>query len=531
MSHITGDSPPVAAPRPPSAAPGFEGVRLTGLTKTFRRTTVLRDAHLDLVPGDIHALIGQNGSGKSTIVKILSGFHRPDSGAILARAGKEYSFPLTARQLDELGIAFVHQDLGLVDSASVVDNIRIGRFSRGRFSRRIDMRTERSAARRTLDRLGSSIDVDAPVGGLSAAQRSIVAIARAVQSLRGGDGVIVFDESTQSLPPAVLAGFYATVRDLAVQGTAILLVSHRLDEVMALSDAVTVLRDGQVVASALPTAATSVRELTRLMLGVEAQTHPLREEVPGAPADVVLTATGLTGRRLRGVDLALRAGEVLGVTGATESGHEELPYLLAGTRPGGGHVACDGRRVDLAAANARALIDLGVALVPQGRTTAGLALGLTASDNLSLPRMRSRNSRYWLSKNWQEDEARRVIADFGITPARADLPMGAFSGGNQQKFLVGKWMVARPRVLLLHEPTQAVDVGARRDILRNIRRAAAAGAAVVVVSLDEEDLASVCDRVVVLAAGRPSAELTAPFTAADVIDAVGNRLGALEEHS
>ncbi|ONH28089.1 hypothetical protein BL253_20840 [Pseudofrankia asymbiotica] len=501
---------------------------MAGLTKTFGRTTVLRDAHVDLVPGKIQALIGQNGSGKSTIVKVLSGFHRPDAGATLHRGGRSYDLPLSAHELDELGIAFVHQDLGLVDAASVVDNIRVGRFSRGRLTRRVDMRQERAAARRTLDRLGSSIDVDGPVGALSAADRAIVAIARAVQSLRAGDGVIVFDESTQSLPPEVLAGFYDTIRDLAADGTAILLVSHHLDEVMALSDSVTVLRDGRVVASAVATAQTSVRELTRLMLGVDPQVHPLREEVETTPADVVLTATGLTGRRLRGLDLQLRAGEVLGVTGATDSGHEELPYLLAGARPGRGTVACGGTTVSLAGAGSRALLDLGIALIPQGRTTAGLALGLTASDNVSLPRMRARNSRYRLSSGWQDEEARSVITEFGITPPRADLLMGAYSGGNQQKFLIGKWMVARPRVLVLHEPTQAVDVGARRDILRNLRRAAAAGAAVVVISIDEDDLAAVCDRVVVLAEGRPSRQLAAPFTAEDVL---GTRVSALEKQS
>lgn len=260
----------------------------------------------------------------------------------------------------------MHQDLGLVDNASVVDNVRVGRYSRGRLSRLVHRGAEADAVAATLSRLGSRIDPTTPVGALSPADRAIVAIARALQSRPDGGGVLVFDESTQSLPREILEGFYATVRDLAAAGAAVLMVSHQLDEVIALTDRVTVLKDGRVVAAGIPTRDTSRRELTRLMLGTDADTQALHDAVPTTVGQVALDARGLAGAALAGLDLTIGSGEVVGITGATGSGHDELPYLLTAASSGVGAVSVGDRAVDLRHAGAGDLVRAGVALVPQG---------------------------------------------------------------------------------------------------------------------------------------------------------------------
>jgi ribose transport system ATP-binding protein len=216
----------------------------------------------------------------------------------------------------------------------------------------------------------------------------------------------------------------------------------------------------------------------------------------------------------------VRSGEVVGVTGTTGAGHDELPYVLAGALRARGEVVVDGVSVRLDRADPEQLVRAGLALIPQGRATQGLALALSVQDNLSLPRIRRRSGRWRVTRDWQAEEFRWVVETLGVVPPRPDLPAAALSGGNQQKLLLGKWLVAEPTVLVLHEPTQAVDVGARRDILRAVRGAAAAGAGVVVSSIDAEDLATVCDRVLVLEGGVVAHELVAPLTDVDVLDAV-----------
>ncbi|MGY2079566.1 sugar ABC transporter ATP-binding protein [Modestobacter sp. SYSU DS0657] len=503
------------APAAPAAEPTLA---MVSVSKSFGPARVLDDVTLALHPGEVHGLVGQNGSGKSTLIKVLSGVHRADAGSVVS-GGESHPLPLSVAQLDALGVAFVHQDLGLVESQSVLDNVRVGRYRRGRFSRRVRRDLEAQSVAASLARLRSDIDPHALVSTLPPADRALVAIARALQN--GGDGgVLVFDESTQSLPREVLTGFYATVRELAAAGCAILLVSHQLDEVIALTDRVTVLKDGRVAAAGIPTARTSRREITRLMLGADADTQALHDAVPTRPGTAVLQLRGVTSPTLHALDLTVRAGEVVGVTGTTGAGHDELPYVLAGVSAGRGNVRVEGEQIDLAGADPRVLLDAGVALVPQGRAQQGLAVSMSAQDNLSLPRVRARSGRWRVTSHWQREEFAWVVEHLGIAPPRGDLLVAALSGGNQQKLLLGKWLVAGPSVLVLHEPTQAVDVGARRDILRSIREAAAAGAAVLVSSIDNEDLATVCDRVLVLDGGTVTRELRAPLTADQVLDAV-----------
>jgi ribose transport system ATP-binding protein len=489
-------------------------------SKTFGRTKVLDGVSFQVAPGEIHGLIGQNGSGKSTVLKLLSGFHRADVGTGFAVDGQEVSFPVEPHHLHHLGVSFVHQDLGLDDRSTIVDNIRIGRFRTGRFTRSIDFRAEREMAAATLARLGSELDPTGLVGELQGHDRSLVAIARALQGHAPGQGCILFDESTQSLPRASLADFYAIVRDLAAGGTSIVLVSHRLDEVLALTDRVTVLRDGRLVAT-VDTALATERSLTTLMLGQDADRSPLQDEVVTEPGAAALVVENLSGLSIESVSFSVRHGEVVGITGRPESGYEEIPVLLSGSVGRvSGTLRIDGKVLDLAKANVRTCMTAGLAYVPESRARDGLALQLSQLENLTAPRLDRRSRRWWVRDDWQRQEFEHVVSELGITPVTPDLPAATLSGGNQQKLLLGKWLHNEPSVLVTHEPTQAVDVGARRDILRALRRAAQRGAGVVVASVEAVDLAAACDRVLIVAGGRVVDEVRAPFDGPSLLDRV-----------
>lgn len=507
----------------PPAATGAPLLDVRGASKTFGRNQVLRDVDLTLEVGEIHALVGQNGSGKSTLVKLLSGVHAADAGAVITVRGERLSNPVRTAELRRSGMAFVHQDLGLVADRSVLENIRVGQFNTRRWSRRINWKLDRSAAQKTLAALDADIDLDQLAGTLHAGQRAEVAIARALQNQTPGDGCIVFDESTQSLPRETLHEFYATVRALAAAGTSILLVSHRLDEVLDLADRVTVLRDGQVVVNGAQTSGLTEASLTHLVLGRQLESVGMGSRSPqvgSRPAGVGLEVRGVSGAQLDDVTFRVDRCEVVGITGSTESGHEALPYALAGlAAEARGMMRVHQREFSLPA-RIHELIEAGVVLVPGERTQDGLALDLSALDNLSLPRVMAKGRRLLLRREWQSREFDSAVSSFGLTPAIPHQNVASFSGGNQQKLLLAKWLLADPAVLLLHEPTQAVDVGARVDILRAIRASADAGAAVVVSSIEAQDLAYVSDRVLVMRGGRIAEEIRSDITPDRITSAV-----------
>ncbi len=486
---------------------------ITHASKTFGRVHVLDGVSLDVFPGEIHGLVGQNGSGKSTLIKLLSGFHAADDGTQISIDGAPLRMPVSPHELQARGVAFVHQDLGLDVDANVIENVRIGRFTPHRLTRRIRWHSEAQSVARALATLGaSSINPYAVVRSLHHAQRASVAIARAIQGIEQGTGLVVFDESTQSLPRDILREFYAKVRAIASSGTSVLIVSHRLDEVLALCDRVTVLEDGSVTVRGESTEGLTEAGLTRLILGRSAaaqhesaviRTESTRRE------EVALVATDITGHGLKGVSLALNQGEVVGVIGPTESGYDVLPYVLAGTlRASGGHVRIAETEVAARSLTPSEAIRIGLCLVPGNRVGQGVATDMTAVENLTLPRAAAKGSAFALRRQWQLNEFMDAVLSLGVTPRDPDLPVAAFSGGNQQKILLAKWLLNTPRVLVLHEPTQAVDVGARQDILRELRNQAAKGVAVLVASLEATDLATVCDRVLVMKDGRIVRELS-----------------------
>jgi ribose transport system ATP-binding protein len=477
--------------------------RLTvnSLSKTFGSARVLTDVELTVLPGVVHGLAGPNGSGKSTLIKILTGLYTPDPGASYEVDGRAMRLPVRWPDVHAAGISVVHQDLGLLDQLTVAENICVGGYPTSRLGR-IDGRRRDALAARTLDRLGVTLAADAIVATLTAAERAEVAIARAMRDQNGdqdkGAGLIILDESTRALSGADLDRVHQLLRRIAADGGAALMISHSLPELIAVTDRITILRDGRLAAAGEPTAELTEQEIARLMVGTSVAAVTRRPEAPASVHRDEVTVTGLHGAHLREVSFSVAKGEVLGLTGLPGSGYEDLPYLLTGARKAaGGELRTSAGTVRLARASVAACLRAGVVLVPERRDRDGLAFDLSVADNISLPVLRGRGRPWFVSRRWQREDAETSARDLDIRPRTPSILIKELSGGNQQKVLLAKWMNTGPALLVLHEPTQAVDIGARTDILRQIQRAADSGVSVLLVSSEPEDLVATCDRVLV----------------------------------
>jgi ribose transport system ATP-binding protein len=512
----------VPAPATDEEGPTMSRLSVQDVTKTFGRHRALRDVHLDVAPGEIHGLIGQNGSGKSTLAKVLTGYHAPDPGGRVLLDGEPLRLPVRPREASARGLAVVHQSLGLVEDLTVVENLRVGRFRANRLTRAIRWAEERRQAAAVLERLGHPVPLDALVRQLSEEDRATVAIARALQDAEPGRGVIIFDESTRSLSRASLEHFYDMLEEIVATGTSALLISHHMEEVLEATDRVTVLRDGVVVEAGLRTADLTENDLVRAVMGrsLESATRAVEVARPQEVQAAAIAVRGVRGQLITGLDLDLRPGEVVGVTGLAGSGHDELPYLLTGARPASGSLQLGADVHDLARWDVAAAIAAGVVLVPEGREHAGLALDLPVADNVLLPRRHSRAAVLPVDRKAETAIVAEWVRRLDVRPPDPGQLVGKLSGGNQQKVLLAKWLATGPRLLVLHEPTQAVDVGARQTITAAVREAAAAGCAVLVAGTDETELTLLCDRLLVFREGSPVRELTAGFTPDDVVEAI-----------
>ncbi|MGA4981096.1 sugar ABC transporter ATP-binding protein [Streptomyces cellulosae] len=516
---------PQQTPAGETASPPAPRLAVENVSMTFGRATVLRDVAMDVRPGEIHALIGQNGSGKSTLAKILTGLYRPDAGSRITVDGAELRLPVRPDEARAAGVAVVHQNLGLVPDATVLENTRLGRYKGSRFLRRIDWKAEAAATEAVFERLGPRrIPLDAKVADLHEDEKAVVAIARAVQDLEDGRGVIIFDESTRALGRTSLERFFALLDRIVATGTSALLITHRLEEVVEAADRVTVLRDGEIVVTGQEVEGMTKADLAHLMLGreVEGLEHRTAAEVADDAAPVQID--GLTGGAVRALSLRVRPGEVVGVTGLGGAGHEDVPYLVSGvTKADSGTVTLPAGQVELRGLSPAAAIQRGVALVPEGRESAGLVGGMTVTENVAFPRTCTAKGSATVRPLRGRDE-RRLALDWierlDVRPPWPDAMLKNMSGGNQQKVLLAKWLATDPALLVLHEPTQAVDVGARKTIVEAVRAAAREGRAVLVASSDENELALLCDRVLVFADGAVERELTGEFTPHDIVRSI-----------
>ncbi|MFE3329396.1 sugar ABC transporter ATP-binding protein [Streptomyces sp. NPDC059176] len=470
-------------------------VRVRGLSKRFGGTVALDGVDLDVHRGSVLALLGPNGAGKSTLIKVLAGVHHADGGEVTV-AGHPLGSEAAAQRM-----SFIHQDLGLVEWMTVAENIALGTG----YPRRCGLLSWRRTRERCAEALrivAGHLDADSPVADLAPAERSLVAIARA---LARRAELFVLDEPTATLPAADSARLFDVLHALRDRGNGILYVSHRLDEVYKVADAFAVLRDGRVVSRGR-LADRGPALLVRDIVGHEpAGRRPATRPPCGPP---VLSLDGVRTRYAGPVTTEVHAGEILGAVGLTGAGHMDLGRAIAGARPFlGGRALLDDR--PYRPRTVAAAVASGVGLVAANRQEEGCAADLTVRENfLANPRAAGVTALQWISPRRERTGAAALVRRFAVRPADTEAPIATLSGGNQQKVMVGRWLGAHLRLLILEEPTASVDVGAKAAIHRLLDDTVAAGLAVLLISTDFEEVADVCHRALVFVRGTVAAELT-----------------------
>jgi ribose transport system ATP-binding protein len=489
---------------------GGTAVRLTGLTKSFGPTRALDGAELTLRRGTVHALLGGNGSGKSTAIKVLAGVYPGDGGTIEVGDTSWTTEDWSARAAADAGLRFVHQDLGLFDALSVAENFALDAGYPVRTGGSVRWGELRDHVSALLERFEIDALPEQPVATLRPSQRTMVAIARALQDQVSDDAVLVLDEPTATLPAHESALLLRAIRRRADLGQTIMMVSHRMQEVLSVAHDFTVFRDGRTVATLVDTSPTE-DELIALMTGralagsivpdTEAQ---IQGRVHG---DAALEVAQLHSGPLRGVDLTVRAGEIVGITGLVGSGRSSLLRTVIGEHPPTSGRITIGGRVQSGREDVKSRMRQGVAFVAEDRIGESSFAALTLRENLSVSVLR----RFWRPSGMDARTERRTAMEltetYDVKAGSVDSDFSTLSGGNQQKAVLARWLRREPSLLLLDEPTQGVDVMSRKDIYDTVRRTAAGGCAVVVASSDFIELSALCDRVLVLRDGVVSTEL------------------------
>jgi simple sugar transport system ATP-binding protein len=470
-------------------------IDMRGITKRFGAVTANKGINLDIPANTIHAIVGENGAGKSTIMKILYGFYTADEGEI--RIDGEKREIKTPHDAIALGLGMVHQHFMLVPTMSVMENIVLG--AEPGSAARIDFKKAEEEIRRLSSDFGFNIDPHALVANLSVGQQQRVEVLKA---LYRGARILILDEPTAVLTPQEVEEFFKILRSMREQGKTIIIITHKLSEVLALSDNVTVMRDGQIVGER-KTAQTGAAELARLMVGREVL---LRVEKPPAhPADAVLSVRNLQcDSKLNDVSFNVRAGEIIGIAGVEGNGQTELIEVLSGLRRAtGGSFSLDGR--EISKLSARGVKELGIAHIPEDRHARGLLLEFDLAANTILGthyRKPAAAALGLIDEKAVDEKAERLIRDFDVRPPNPSLPARALSGGNQQKLIIGREFDLHPKLLLVSQPTRGVDIGAIEFIHRKLVELRDGGAAILLVSAELEEVLSLADRVLVMYQGR-----------------------------
>ncbi|WP_020391682.1 sugar ABC transporter ATP-binding protein [Kribbella catacumbae] len=473
-------------------------LRVRAVSKSFGAVAAVQGVSFDLYGGEAHALVGENGAGKSTIVKMLAGVHRPDAGTLeLDGVPIELNTPADAKAA---GIAVIYQEPTLFPDLSVAENIAMGRQPLGRF-KTIDRTAMIEQAEQLFTRLGVSIEPSRPARGLSIADQQLVEIAKA---LSADARVVVMDEPTAALTGVEVERLFAVARSLRDHGAALVFISHRFEEVTALCERVTIMRDGRHVSTDL-VSEVSVDEMVRRMVGRElGALFPKQEVTPGA---VVLSVAGLT-RDPVFVDVSfeVRAGEIVALAGLVGSGRSEVVQSIFGVDPrDAGTVTVAGKT--LKPASPRAAMAAGVALVPEDRRQQGLVMELSIERNVTLPRSRALSQLGFLTGSNERRSAKEWTQRLKTKYGRLQDEVGTLSGGNQQKVVLAKWLATAPKVLIVDEPTRGIDVGTKAEVHRLMSSLAAEGVAVLMVSSELPEVLGMADRVLVMREGRLVAEL------------------------
>jgi ribose transport system ATP-binding protein len=535
--------PAVPASDVPAPAPALE---IRNISKSFGSNKALDQVSLTVGKGEIVGLLGQNGSGKSTLVGILAGYHLPQRGGEVVIDGKVADLPVVR---SDHGLSFVFQDLGLAGDMSVLENLRMWRWSDPKAGRwLINWRSEARQAAEILDYYGVRLALRRRVATISLLDQAMLAIVRSADELRRfsaenvtSGGILVLDEPTVFLPNKEKQFLFDLIRRVADDGASVILVSHDLAAVRDVTSRVIVLRDGRLAGEATVADSTD-EDLAGLVLGRAVSLHarpaaanPVTaaagEAAAGEPgggtdpaslepaAPEVLRVRDLVGGRVTGIDLGVARGEILGLAGLVGSGAQDVPYLLLGAiRGASGTLAVGGKQADIAALNPTSAIGMGIAVVPADRKSEGLIDVFAIWENAQFLMLASLFSKGLLRRGRAVRQARDQVERFGVRPPDPRLPVAALSGGNAQKVLLAKWLEKGPPVLVLHEPTQGVDLGARAEIVQVVRERAARGAAVLWVTTDIEEIAAVSDRVLVMAGGQITDEIVGADVTKEAID-------------
>jgi rhamnose transport system ATP-binding protein len=462
----------------------------------------LTDVTLRLLPGEVHALVGENGAGKSTVIRILAGATAPDAGDVRLGGAVVPLGSVTAAEA--AGIAAIHQEGPSFPDLSAADNVFVGHEPRRGFGLLLDRDRMIRETAALLTRLGMGhIAPETPLARLPLAARQMVGIARA---LARESRVLILDEPTASLSSSETENLFSVIRDLRERGVALLYVSHRLEEIFALADRVTVLRDGRVVDTS-PIGAVTRDELIRKMVGRDISSLTGNSAEEPRTGEVVLEVAELSlPGGFENISVVIRAGEIVGLAGLVGAGRSEVARAIFGAaRPREGSVQVDGVPIPLGSVTTA--IEHGIALVPEDRQALGLILPLSVHNNLVLATLRNLARGIVRSRRRESEVVTGLMKDLSVRAASPALPAASLSGGNQQKLVLGKWLAARPRILLLDEPTRGVDVGAKAEIYRLIRRLAQEGMATLFISSDLPELLAMSDRILVMRQGRIVGEL------------------------
>lgn len=468
---------------------------LRRISKSFPGVHALAGVSLTLLPGEVHALLGENGSGKSTLCKCLAGVHTPDGGDVLYRgAPVTMNNPLEARRC---GVATIYQEFSLVPSLSVVENIFLGRPLRHAALRTLDWQAMRNETARLLQRLELPIDPDATVRSLSVAEQQLVEIAKAL-SLEST--LLIMDEPTAALGLTETKRLHALIKQLSAQGKAILYVSHRLDEVFAVCDVATIVKDGKLVVARRPVADLTMDEVVRSMVGVDIDEHyPKQAQAPGKP---VLEVVGLsTANRVHDVSFTIHEGEVLGLGGMVGAGRTEIARAIFGIdRRTEGVVRLAGREVRFT--SPAQAIAAGVGYVPENRSADGLFFNFDAPPNITVSRLRQILRAGVMRLGRERAVGKEYVDKLHISRNALERSVKFLSGGNQQKVVIARWLFSQARLLIFDEPTRGIDIGAKQDVYRVINELTAQGIAILLISSDYPELLAMSDRVAVVRDGR-----------------------------
>ena len=473
-------------------------LRLQHVSKTFPGVNALQDISFDVCAGEVHALIGENGAGKSTLIKVLSGVYQPDPGAVIEIEGERVS-SLTPIEAMRKGIIVIFQDFSLFPTLTVKENIAFSeQVDKG--NKLVDWKGVEKTARKAIEELGVNIDLNARLNTLSTAKQQLVAIARA---LVYDAKLLVMDEPTSALSSGEVDALFRIVDRLRSRGMAIIFISHKLDELFRIADRMTVLRDGTLVGSA-PTQEMDRKKLISMMVGREISEEHMAGSHIGDP---ILEVKNISKQgNFQNISFTLKRGEVLGITGLVGAGRTEMVRALFGlNHPDSGEIYMEGKPI--APKSPAEAQQLGIAFVPESRQTEGLILQQNAENNITLSILRTLTGAGGLIRfPLRRTRAQELIKDLNVKPPYPDMDAAKFSGGNQQKIVVAKWLATNPKVLIVDEPTNGIDVGSKSEIHRLLRDLADQGMAVIMVSSELPEIFSISDRILVMRRGRITGE-------------------------